>query len=91
MMFFHQLRHIIIGKHIRNGCLFYSNEVALRNSYYFNKRISCSWDDSLLRKHNIETWEKVVGDFLGKLLRNSRKLREVVAIYKTNKLVLSKK
>ena len=44
-----------------------------------------------MRKHNIEAWTNVVKKFIGKDLCNLQKLRKVMVIYKTNKLVLSRK
>ena len=91
LIFFHQLRHIITGRRIRDDCFIDSFFTWVIIKLLFNKLVLCSWEDFKLRKHNIEKWTNVARKSLGKDFCNSRKLRKVVAIYITNKLILFQK
>ena len=92
------LRLIFTGRYIRNGCFF--------DSLFFYIWVIIKWCSAAatistnlflalemtpnrantISKHGQMLWRSLSED-----LCNSRKLKKVVAIYKTNKLVLSKK
>ena len=95
-LFFDQLKHIIAGRQIQNGCFFDSLFFTRVITQYRSTTATISTDILLVLgmtpncANTISEHGQGHEEFLGKELSNSPKLRKVVAIYKTSRLVLSR-
>ena len=84
------------GRHIQNGCFFdylFSRWNIALQQLLFQQTYSMLLGRILIVQTQYQNRDQVCEEILrqGKNLRTSHKLRKVVAIYKTNKLVLFKK
>ena len=95
-LFFHQVKHIIAGRQIQDGCffdsLFFTRVITQQRSTTATLSIDLFLVLGMTPNcaNTISKHRQGREEFPGKELCNSPKLRKVVAIYKTNKLVLSK-
>ena len=96
LLFSHQVKHIIAGRQIQDGCffdsLFFTRVITQQRSTTATLSIDLFLVLGMTPNcaNTISKHRQGREEFPGKELCNSPKLRKLVAIYKTNKLVLSK-